>query len=160
EKRQLLLLDIYFSELKETGIDYTNPKSPRYQSYDRGFTAVRTLFPVDPAALADADRGNIILHGKQVETDADAGITLVAPYGQVEVGTDKPQAKVDYSQGGVVTRRGGDIRIMADQNIALMTSRVFPLQGGDITMWTSDGSITAGTGSKTSVFQRPLEYAI
>jgi filamentous hemagglutinin len=65
---------------------------------------------------------------------------------------------VDYSAGGVVTRRGGDIRMMADQNIDLFTSRVFTLQGGDITMWTSDGSITAGSGSKTSVFQKPRAY--
>jgi hypothetical protein len=49
---------------------------------------------------------------------------------------------------------------MADQNIDLFTSRVFTLQGGDVTMWTSNGSITAGAGSRTSVFQRPLAYAM
>src|SRR5262249_33503790 len=32
------------------------------------------------------------------------------------------------------------------------------LQGGDITMWTSNGSITAGAGSKTSVLSAPLTY--
>jgi hypothetical protein len=76
------------------------------------------------------------------------------------VGTDLPQAFVDPSQGGVVTRRGGDIRIMADQDISLMSSRVFTLQGGDITMWTTDGSITAGVGSKTSVSKPPLQYLL
>jgi hypothetical protein len=49
---------------------------------------------------------------------------------------------------------------MADGNIDLYTSRVFTLQGGSITMWTSAGSITAGTGSKTSVFDAPLVYAM
>jgi filamentous hemagglutinin len=62
--------------------------------------------------------------------------------------------------GGVVTRRGGDIHVMADGDVSLFTSRVFTLQGGDITMWTTDGSITAGAGSKTSVFQRPLAYTL
>ena len=37
---------------------------------------------------------------------------------------------------------------------------MFTLQGGDILMWTSDGSITAGAGSKTSVFYAPLRYTI
>jgi hypothetical protein len=49
---------------------------------------------------------------------------------------------------------------MADRNIDLYTSRVFTLEGGDVLMWTSDGSITAGSGSKTSVFQAPLQYTI
>jgi filamentous hemagglutinin len=62
--------------------------------------------------------------------------------------------------GGVVTRRGGDVHVMADGNIDLYTSRVFTLQGGSITMWTSEGSITAGSGSKTSVTDVPLSYAM
>jgi hypothetical protein len=49
---------------------------------------------------------------------------------------------------------------MSDENIDLFTSRVFTLEGGDITLWTTDGSITAGSGSKTSVFQKPLAYTI
>src|SRR5262249_1003670 len=50
--------------------------------------------------------------------------------------------------------------VMSDQNFDLFTSGVFTLQGGDILMWTSNGSITAGSGSKTSVFQKPLAYVI
>jgi len=159
-RRQIFLTGVYFTELRDTGIDYNDPESPRYQSYDRGFHAVATLFPVDPSSLLPEERGNLLLHAKRVETNASAGITLLAPYGRVEVGTDATQERVDYGKGGVVTRRGGDIHIMADQNIDLFSSRVFTLQGGDITMWTSNGSITAGTGSKTSVFQKPLAYAM
>jgi filamentous hemagglutinin family protein len=159
-QRQIFLTGVYFTELRDTGIDYNDPESPRYQSYDRGFHAVATLFPVDPSSLLPEERGNLFLHSKRVETNASAGITLLAPYGRVEVGTDATQERVDYGKGGVVTRRGGDIHVMADQNIDLFSSRVFTLQGGDITMWTSNGSITAGTGSKTSVFQKPLAYAM
>jgi filamentous hemagglutinin family protein len=156
--RRPFLEQVLFAELRETGIDYNTPSSPRYHSYDRGFEALERLFPVDSGSLAARDRGNVILHGKPVETELDGSITILAPYGKVEVGTDVVQAKVDPSKGGVVTRRGGDIRIMADENIDLFTSRVFTLQGGDITMWSSNGSITAGSGSKTSVFQKPLQY--
>jgi filamentous hemagglutinin len=104
-----------------------------------------------PEGTTPPHAGDVILAGKLTATNSDADITVLAPYGKVEVGTAySPGAPYD-SKGGVLTRRGGDIRIMADRNIDLFTSRVFTLQGGDITMWTSDGSITAGSGSKTSV---------
>jgi hypothetical protein len=157
-RRQIFLSGVLFSELRETGIDYNDAASPRFRSYDRGFAAVKAMFPVDPSSLAAGDRGNVIFQGTQVETRAQGGITVLAPYGRIEVGSEVLQSTVDPNQGGVVTRRGGDIRMMADQNIDLFTSRVFTLQGGDITMWTSNGDITAGSGAKTSVFQVPLRH--
>jgi len=159
-RREVFLDQVYFSELKATGIDYNDAESPRYHSYDRGFRAVSLLFPKDPSQVASDQRGDVVLSAKPVETQSDASIDILAPYGSVLVGADVLPRGVDPATGGMVTRRGGDIRIMADQDIALATSRVFTLQGGDITMWTSNGSITAGSGSKTSVFQVPLEYSI
>src|SRR3546814_353999 len=100
----------------------------------------------------------MILNARPVETQAGGNITLLAPYGRIEVGgravTQPPE------RGGIVTRKGGDIRIIADKNIDLFSSRAFTLQSGDITMWTSNGDITAGVGSKTSVFRPPLVYNI
>jgi filamentous hemagglutinin family protein len=155
--REAFLLKVYFTELKETGIDYNNSAGARYQNYDRGYQAVATLFPVSSNKAAV---GNILLNSKPVETMVQADITIVAPYGRVEIGTAFPPENYSPNSGGAVTRRGGDVRIMADQNIDLFTSRVFTLQGGDITMWTSNGDITAGSGAKTSVFQVPLSYTM
>ena len=157
-RREIFLDRVLFTELKATGIDYNDPSSPRFHSYDRGFRAIATLFPADPSRIDAARRGDILLASKPVETQANADITLLAPYGSVQVGSDIVPKGVDPASGGVVTRRGGDVRIMADGDIALYTSRVFTLQGGDVTMWTSDGSITAGAGSKTAVYQKPLVY--
>jgi len=97
----------------------------------------------------------VLLDGKPLETQAAGDITVLAPYGRIAVGSELVTSS---SAGGIVTRRGGDIRMMSDLNIDLFTSRVFTLQGGDITMWTSNGSITAGAGSKTSVLSAPLTY--
>jgi len=151
--RQVFLYRVYFTELKETGIDYNNPDSPRFQSYQRGFDAVARLFP--ESGTPGAKGGDVLLDGKPLETQAQGNITILAPYGRIAVGSDLAAIS---SGGGIVTRRGGDIALMADQNIDLFTSRVFTLQGGDITMWTSNGSITAGAGSKTSVLSAPLSY--
>ncbi|HTT69907.1 MAG TPA: filamentous hemagglutinin family protein, partial [Anaeromyxobacteraceae bacterium] len=158
-RRELFLDQVYFSELGQAGLDYNDPSSPGYHSYDRGFRAVSLLFPTDPASLSDAQRGNVVLSGKPVETQVDASIDILAPYGRVDVGAAIVPDSSGNS-GGVVTRRGGDINVMADEDISLFTSRVFTLEGGNITMWTSNGSITAGTGSKTSVLQVPLEYTM
>jgi hypothetical protein len=151
--RQVFLYRVYFTELKETGIDYNNPDSPRFQSYQRGFDAVARLFP--GSGKPGAKGGDVLLDGKPFETQAQGNITVLAPYGRIAVGSELASIS---SGGGIVTRRGGDIQLMADQNIDLFTSRVFTLQGGDITMWTSNGSITAGAGSKTSVLSAPLSY--
>jgi len=159
-QRQVFVDQIFLEELKQTGIDYNDPTSPRFQSYTRGFRAVELLFPPNPATLDTRGRGSVILNAKAVETQSQGDINILAPYGSIEVGTDVVTGNVDPAAGGAVTRRGGNIRMMSDQNIDLFTSRVFTLQGGDILMWTSNGSITAGTGSKTSVFQKPLAYLL
>jgi hypothetical protein len=156
-RREVFLDGVYFSELRQTGIDYNDPDSPRYHSYDRGFAAVKLLFP---RLGSEGAGGDVVLSGKALETWANGSITVLAPHGRVDVGTAFVPEGFDPAGGGIVTRRGGDIRIMAEQDIALYTSRVFTLQGGDITMWTSEGSITAGTGSKTSVSSVPLAYTM
>jgi hypothetical protein len=151
-RRRVFLDRIYFAELKQTGIDYNDAESERYRSYERGFRAVDLLFP----GGHDRAVGSVILNGKPVETQADGDITILAPYGRVQVGN--PGLNTSAANTGVLTRRGGAVRIMAHGNVDLETSRVFTLQGGDVTMWTSRGDITAGTGSKTGVFQTPLSY--
>lgn len=153
-RREVFLDQVYLSELKETGNEYGDSSSERFHSYDRGSRAVSLLFPAETSGLRG---GDVILDAKMNETSAPADINILAPYGRVAIGSET----VDTSQvnsGGVVTRRGGEIRIMADQNIDLFTSRVFTLQGGDITIWSTNGSITAGYGSKTSVSNSPLVY--
>lgn len=149
---------VFFTELKETGIDYNDPQSPCFQQYNRGYDAIKRLFPLDPDKLADSERTNILLNAIKVETQAGGDINLLAPYGRIEVGG--AQVTTRPENGGVVTRKGGSIRIFADKNIDLFSSRVFTLQGGDITMWTSNGDITAGVGAKTTVFRPPLVYNI
>jgi hypothetical protein len=92
----------------------------------------------------------------RLETTSRGSISLLAPYGEVAIGSGLARA----GAGGVVTRRGGDLQIYADGDVALGTSRAFTLQGGDITIWTTHGSITAGSGSQTSVVKIAPAYAM
>jgi len=153
-QREVFLDQVYFSELKQTDVDYNTSSSPRYHSYDRGFRATSLLFPFD---LSTVQRGDVILSAKPVETQLGGDISILAPFGRVDVGAPIVPDPSGGS-GGVITRRGGEIRIMADEDISLFTSRVFTLGGGDITMWSTNGNINAGAGAKTSVVQPQLQY--
>ncbi len=146
------------TELKETGIDYNNADSLRFQQYSRGYAAIDRLFPVSPAAVSGG-WGDVMLRGGSVQSQSGGNISIMAPYGKVTVGYDSEVAR-NYGLGGVVSRRDGDVRIMADGSIDLHLSRVFTLQGGDLTMWTSNGNISAGSGAKTSVFNVPLKFSM
>lgn len=153
--QQPLLRGILFSELKETGIDATAANGPRRNDYARGYNAIALLFPEGK----EGEGGNIDAL-RAIQTLAGGGIQLMAPHGRVTIGVDNPESNFDPNNVGVVTRRGGDIQIMSRDSIALGRSRVFTLQGGNIIMWTSEGDITAGTGSKTTAVFPPLSYTI
>ncbi len=153
EKGRTFLLDVYFTELRETGIDVTNPDSPRFGSYARGFDAVKALF----GDAKDAPRGDIRLFGKPLATREGGDIRVLAPRGAVAI--DSVSNPASGSQG-IVTQKGGDIRMMSGGDIALANSRVFTLQGGDVLMWTSKGSITAGSGSSTLAKPPALTYFV
>ncbi|KZD23816.1 hypothetical protein A4A58_26110 [Tardiphaga robiniae] len=154
--QQAFLQKVLFTEMKETGIDYNTADSLRFKQYTRGYSAIERLFPSSPEAVSGG-WGDVMLRGGVVQTQSDGNISIMAPYGKVTAGYDSEIAK-NFGLGGVVSRRGGDVRIMADGSIDLYVSRVFTLQGGDLTMWTSNGNISAGAGAKTSVFNVPLKF--
>lgn len=157
--RNAFLQQVLIDELRATGIDCNDPGSKRYQQYTRGYDAMNRLFPAGgaPRAGDGSGGGRVALNSRLVETQSGSSITLLAPYGAVTIG-DSVTEPGDARNGGVITRRGGDVQIVADRNIDLGISRVFTLGGGDILMWTSGGDITAGAGAKTSVTNVPLVY--
>ncbi|ETI64126.1 hypothetical protein C100_08990 [Sphingobium sp. C100] len=158
-RRKTFLQQVLISELQATGIDYNDPDGARYQQYTRGYDALHQLFP-GTAGLESRDNpagGNIVINNGLIATRSGGNITLLAPYGRVDIGN--PQIDVTrVNDAGVITSRGGDLNIVANGTISLASSRVFTLGGGDVLMWTSYGDITAGFGSKTSVRSAPLAY--
>nr|WP_255696963.1 filamentous haemagglutinin family protein [Sandaracinobacteroides sayramensis] len=157
--RRDFLNDVLLQELRETGIDYNDPSSRRFQQYTRGYSALHLMFP----AAADLDRsmnplgGDIFVRTGMIESRSGGSIDLIAPYGQIALGN--PLAEyIALDSAGVLTRRGGNISLLANNTISLDRSRIFTLQGGDVLMWTSNGDITAGIGAKTNVSNVPLSF--
>ena len=51
---------------------------------------------------------------------------------------------------GVITQRGGYINTFTDGDFILNQSRLFTVDGGDVTMWSSNADLNAGQGAKTT----------
>ncbi|MEI9999467.1 MAG: filamentous hemagglutinin family protein [Verrucomicrobiota bacterium] len=74
------------------------------------------------------------------------------------VGVDLPNGQpVDQ---GVLTVDGGNINIFANNDVAVGTSRIFTLHGGNVIIWSTNGSIAAGASSKTVVSAPPTQVIV
>ncbi len=157
ETRQMFLLQVFLTELKETGIDFNDPSSPRFASYKRGRTAVATLF----GDGKNAPTGNINLFAKPVISMAGGSFTVLAPHGQIQIDQSAGGSTAGQTaSSGIITQRGGGVQMMSNGDIALGNSRVFTLEGGDILMWTTHGNITAGNGSNTTASFPQLQFVV
>jgi hypothetical protein len=57
---------------------------------------------------------------------------------------------------GVLTLRGGNISGFTDGDFLLNQSRLFTIDGGDVTLWSSNGDLNAGQGAKTTANNPPV----
>jgi filamentous hemagglutinin family protein len=94
--------------------------------------------------------GGQLFEGFPIVTGADGqpGQPYLAPGD----GTPYPSTITDIPAGyeGVLTLRGGSIDTFTDSDFLLNQSRLFTEEGGDIIMWSSNGSLNAGEGPQTS----------
>lgn len=139
---------VLYSELKQAGTDATNPDSPMFGNYQRGYDAIARLFPTGTSGAG----GNINLYYSQIKTEQGGDIELLAPRGQVNAGLPTLSAgfRKTAAELGIVTVQGGAIRSMTRDDFLVNSQRVFTLQGGDIMLWSSEGNIDAGRGAKTA----------
>jgi hypothetical protein len=85
-------------------------------------------------------------------------ITLLVPGGGINVGLATVPALLSQrapSTLGIVAEGSGDVDIYTQGDIDVNASRIFTLGGGNILIWSDEGSIDAGRGAKTSVSAPP-----
>ncbi|WP_456640315.1 filamentous haemagglutinin family protein [Bradyrhizobium sp. USDA 10063] len=150
----VFLRNVFYNELRQSGIEYNDAESPRHGSYLRGRQSIATLFP-DRDANGNPIRyqGDITLFGGSgVTTEFGGDIQLLAPGGKVVLGVE---GEVPPSTAGLVTQGKGNIEIYSKGSILLGLSRIMTTLGGDILGWSAEGDINAGNGSKTTVIYTP-----
>lgn len=154
EQREKLsvLLSVFFSELKSSATAAAAvPESQRGQYYQRGKNAIQALFPGEKYS------GDISLVFSQVKTLDGGSINMTAPGGKIDVGLAGQLAGIrkGSDQLGIVVQQAGDLNAFTQGDFNVNQSRVFTLGGGNITVWSSKGSIDAGKGAKSAIAAPP-----
>ncbi|WP_229743360.1 filamentous haemagglutinin family protein [Aliidongia dinghuensis] len=169
----------FFAVLTQVGADYNNPASPYYHQYIRGYQAINTLFPASDGYTQNnleggtnganqlVGTGYFDMRGATVQTQEGGNIDILGPGGRVLVGSaSAPPYVVDSNgdtvigpnQQGILTLETGNVSIFSDQSLLLAQSRIFTEQGGEMTIWSSNGDINAGEGAKTTAAPPALSY--
>lgn len=145
----------YYDELKAGGREYNDPESARFASYLRGRNAISVLFPEkDASGNAISYAGDLTMFGGSgVRTLFGGNVELMVAGGQTLIGVG---SVVPPATAGVLSMGSGDIDIFSLRSVLLGQSRVFTTFGGDLFIWSAQGDINAGRGSKsTAVYQPP-----
>lgn len=156
-RRQLLVDEAFLSLLTQVATDYRDPTSPYYLEYARAYEAVGVLFPTsrgyanDGSGGADASAvGRLVMPYSLVETQAGGDINILGPVGGIRVGS-AGRDTLRPDQEGILTLRGGAIRIYTDQTVLVNQSRIMTQQGGNVEIFSGNGDVDAGSGPKTYV---------
>jgi filamentous hemagglutinin len=162
-RQQALIDSVFFQELALSGQEANQPKG----GFTRGYSAIDALFPGSRTGTAgstnSAYQGDLNLTYSQIYTDAGGDISLFAPGGSINVGLAvAPSVSTPKlpSQLGIVAEGTGDVNIYSKSDVNVDSSRIFTLGGGNILIWSDEGNIDAGKGSKTSLSAPPPTYAI
>ena len=152
EQRREFLLKVLYREVRDSATQAA--KSGKVADYDAGYAAIDALFP--GAGGSGQYRGDLKLFFSKIHTVDGGDINMMVPGGLVNAGLAVAFAgSKSASDLGIVAQREGDINGVVDGNFLVNQSRVFALDGGDITLWSSNGNIDAGRGSKASLAVPP-----
>ncbi|HMK85710.1 MAG TPA: filamentous hemagglutinin family protein [Steroidobacteraceae bacterium] len=157
--QQAALVDpIFFNELLLSG---RAANSGSGVGFSQGYAAVNALYPYShnpTAAHPQPYEGSLSLISSQVYTLSGGNISIVVPGGSINVGLaytpvgviPKPPAEL-----GIVAEGAGNVDIYTQGDVNVNASRIFTLGGGNILIWSDEGSIDAGNGSKSSLSVPP-----
>jgi filamentous hemagglutinin len=147
--QQQFVRQVYLLELREAGRDQSAPGVgglPNNGGYNRGYTAIATLFP------GDSWKGDVAANTLMLRTMAGGDINVLTPGGGLQVAALGAAVPAGY---GLVTLASGHINVFARDDVTVNQSRILSFvpeatqQGSDQILWSTLGDIDAGRGSKT-----------
>lgn len=159
---------VFFAELKQVGIIQAAGTSADSQ---RGYRMIETMFPASFGYTANTlggggngasqlvKTGDMNLLHATVQTRLGGDVSIFGPGGNIIVGSlaAEPNPALKLRDIGILTLGGGAINTFTDQSVLVNSSRVLTTQGGDILMWSSNGNLDAGRGSKTTLSAPALQ---
>jgi osmotically-inducible protein OsmY len=104
------------------------------------------------------ESADIMMTSSQISTQANGDILVLAG-GQIDVGKSvigSTSVSGDTDKNtGIYTAVGGSINVFAVGDINVNEARIMTFMGGDITVWSDDGDVNAGRGSRTAISAIP-----
>jgi hypothetical protein len=157
--QHIFIDQVFFAELKAVGqSDQGKAATPR------GYKVIETMFPSSFGYTANdgsslVKTGDLNLLHATIQTRLGGDISIFGPGGSILVGplATEGNTNLKLSDLGILTLGGGAINTFTDQSVRVDSSRVLTTQGGDVLMWSSNGNLDAGRGSKTTLSQPPLQ---
>jgi filamentous hemagglutinin len=157
EQQRTFLEQLFFDLLRTYGTEAAD--TGNNADFAGAYAAIQTLFPGANPNLAkgqtDPYSGSISLYFSQIYTEQGGSISLLAPGGEVNAGLALAPTSYGLSKApnelGVVAEGVGDVNSFSYGDFQVNQSRVFAADGGNILVWSTEGNIDAGRGSKTSL---------
>jgi filamentous hemagglutinin family protein len=157
-------LSTFFSNIQSAGDEYANMLA------DGNLTGAASLlqstrtsgpYAIDNFLGKPSGAGDIDMIFSQIATSIGQSNIYIIAAGTLNVGQSAlPTAGSTNANTGITTGGGGSINIFANGDVNVNESRIMTFYGGDITIWSDDGSINAGRGSSTAVSALPPKKEI
>ena len=110
--------------------------------------------------LGSGNQGKDITMTSSQITTVGGGNLFVITTGTLNVGTTALAGGSSGQSSGITTQTGGEINVFAQGDVNVNESRIMSFQGGDITVWSYEGSINAGKGDKAAVNAVKTTYVL
>ena len=157
QEQREFLEQVFFTLLKTYGEEAV--RSGNNADYAGAYAAIQKLFPGASPNLTNGEKdpfqGDISLYFSQIYSYAGGGISLLAPGGEVNAGLALAPSGYGLNKSptqlGIVVAGSGNLDSFTYSDFLVNESRVFAAGGGNILVWSTEGNIDAGRGSKTSL---------
>jgi hypothetical protein len=112
-------------------------------AYQQAYDALDSMFQSAAVAHSDLQMG-----ASRIKTLQNSQINVFSPNGAVNVGqlTATSSSAKDL---GLITAGGGNLAVVARDDVLVNQSRIFTVTQGDELVWSSLGNVDAGRGAKT-----------
>jgi len=147
--------------LRQAGSDYAELKAQgeaeeaQRRLEEARAAIIRPLFDKPSDGGDGTPSGTISMTSSQISTTKSKDDIYIMAKSVLNVGKTAFVDAATLQSTGITTASGGAINIYAGGDINVNESRVMCFRGGDITVWSDQGNINAGRGSKTTVNAAP-----
>lgn len=147
----------FFDDMRDTGDQYAELTSKGKLNEAAVLLQATRDKTVKSVLGAPSGKGDINMIASQVGTSIGESDIFIIAGGSMNLGkTSLPIAGEESGDfTGIWTGGGGSINIFTRKDVNVNESRIMTFFGGDITIWSDEGSINAGRGSRTAVSAAP-----